>query len=167
MITKAKSNAEKRGFTNVDFRKGDIENMPVGGNSADVVISNCVLNLLPSKDKIFHEIFRVLKPGGHFCVSDIVIVGELPQVLREAAEMYVGCVAGAIPKNEYMVQIFSAGFSNVKIQTEKAITISDEILIKYLNAEELELFKSGTSAIVSITVTGDKPSGCGCDSNCC
>lgn len=167
MITKAKSNAEKRGFTNVDFRKGDIENMPVGGNSADVVISNCVLNLLPSKDKIFHEIFRVLKPGGHFCVSDIVIVGELPQALREAAEMYVGCVAGAIPKNEYMVQIFSAGFSNVKIQTEKAITIPDEILIKYLNAEEFELFKSGTSAIVSITVTGDKPSGCGCDSNCC
>ncbi len=167
MIAKAKSNAEKRGFTNVDFRLGDIENMPVGGNSADVVISNCVLNLLPSKDKIFQEIFRVLKPGGHFCVSDIVIVGELPQVLREAAEMYVGCVAGAIQKNEYMVQIFSAGFSNVKIQKEKSITIPDDILAKYLSAEELELFKNSTSSIVSITVTGDKPSGCGCGSSCC
>lgn len=167
MIAKAKSNAEKRGFTNVEFRKGDIESMPVGGNSADVVISNCVLNLLPSKDRIFQEIFRVLKPGGHFCVSDIVIVGELPQVLKEAAEMYVGCVAGAIPKNEYMVHIFSAGFSNVKIQKEKTITIPDEILVKYLNGEELESFKSGASAIVSITVTGDKPLGCGCGSSCC
>lgn len=167
MVAKAKENVSKCGFPNVDFRQGDIEDMPVGGNSADVVISNCVLNLLPSKDKIFKEIFRVLKPGGHFCVSDIVTIGELPPVLREAADMYVGCVAGAIPKSEYIVHLFSAGFSNVKIQKEKAITIPDEILVKYLSAEELELLKNSTSAIVSITVTGEKPTGCGCGSNCC
>ena len=168
MITKAKSNAEKREFTNVNFRLGDIENMPVGGNFADVVISNCVLNLLPLKDKIFKEIFRVLKPGGTFCVSDIVIEGELPQTLREAAEMYVGCVAGAIPKNEYMVNIYSAGFSNVKIQKEKMIIIPDEILAKYLTEEELEKFKNSKLKILSITVTGEKSKeGCNCSSGSC
>lgn len=167
MIAKAKANAANRGYTNVDFRQGDIENMPVGGNSADVVVSNCVLNLLPSKDKIFKEIFRVLKPGGHFCVSDIVLGGELPQGLREAAEMYVGCVAGAVPKNEYMAHILSAGFSNVKIQKEKTIVIPDEILARYLSAQELKSFKNSESAIVSITVTGDRPSACECQASCC
>lgn len=168
MLTKARENAEKRGFKNVEFREGDIENIPVGGNSADVVVSNCVLNLLPTKNKIFHEIFRVLKPNGHFCISDVVLSGELPKALKEAAEMYVGCVSGAIQKDRYLVEIFSAGFVQVKVVKESLITIPDELLEKYLQPDELEKFKKGNAKILSVTVTGVKPeSGCNCESGCC
>lgn len=168
MINKARENAAKRGYKNVSFRKGDIEQMPVGGNSVDVVISNCVLNLLPSKDKVFHEIFRVLKSGGHFCISDVVLAGELPAKLKEAAEMYVGCVAGAIQKERYMIEIFSAGFVQVKIVKETPLVIPDEVLEKYLHPDELEKFKEGNAKIISITVTGIKPAGdCNCSSGCC
>ena len=142
--------------------------MPVGVNSADVVISNCVLNLLPKKDKIFNEIFRVLKPNGHFCISDVVLSGELPAKLKEAAEMYVGCVSGAIQKEEYMVEIFRAGFTKVKIEKETPIIIPDEVLEKYLNPEEIKKLKAETIKILSVTVTGVKPgSSCGCGSGCC
>ncbi|MBP6184156.1 MAG: arsenite methyltransferase, partial [Saprospiraceae bacterium] len=102
MVTKAWENADKLGFTNVEFRKGDIEQMPIGGNRADVVISNCVLNLVPDKQKAFSEIFRILKPGGHFSISDVVIEGSMPMELQEAAEMYAGCVSGAIQKEVYL-----------------------------------------------------------------
>lgn len=167
MINKASDNAAKRGFTNITFRKGDIEEMPVGGNSADVVISNCVLNLLPTKDKIFHEIFRVLKSGGHFCISDVVLTGELPNELKKAVEMYVGCVAGAIQKDRYIIEILSAGFLQVKIEKESPIIIPDEILAKYLQADDLKKFKD-ENPIVSITVTGVKPqTACNCGSGCC
>lgn len=168
MIEKARANAEKRGFNNVEFRQGDIENMPVDGNSADVVVSNCVLNLLPAKDKIFHEIFRVLKSNGLFCISDVVLSGELPEALKEAAEMYVGCVSGAIQKDRYLVEIFSAGFIQVTVAKESPITIPDELLEKYLQPDELEKFKEGNTKILSITVTGVKPeSPCNCGSGCC
>lgn len=168
MLTKARENAAKRGFKNVEFREGDIENMPVGGNSIDVVISNCVLNLLPRKDKIFKEIFRVLKQGGHFCISDIVLEGELPQSLTEAAEMYAGCVSGAIQKDKYLIEIFSAGFHQVKIEKQKAIIIPDEILAKYLDQQALDKYKAEQTGIYSITVTGVKPAeSCNCDSGCC
>ena len=168
MINKARENAAKRGYENVSFRQGDIEQMPLGGNIADVVVSNCVLNLLPSKDKIFHEIFRVLKPGGHFCISDVVLSGDLPATLKEAAEMYVGCVAGAIQKERYMVEIFSAGFLQVKIAKESPIVIPDELLAKYLQPDEQEKFKTGNVKILSITVTGVKPAEkCNCGSGCC
>lgn len=166
MITKARENASKRGYSNVEFRQGDIEEMPVGGNSVDVVISNCVLNLLPSKDRIFHEIFRVLKPGGHFCISDVVIIGTIPDGLRQAAQMYVGCIAGAIPKNEYMDKILDAGFVGLVVAKETPIEIPDEILSEYLNTEEIEQFKRGGSTVFSATVVGSK-SGCGCKSGCC
>ena len=102
MIEKARTNAEKRGFHNVEFRQGDIENMPVTSNTADVIISNCVLNLVPNKDGVIKEIYRVLKPAGHFSISDIVLEGELPKQIQEAAEMYAGCVAGAIQKDNYL-----------------------------------------------------------------
>lgn len=168
MINKARENAAKRGFKNVSFRQGDIEQMPVGGNFADVVVSNCVLNLLPTKDKIFHEIFRVLKPNGHFCISDVVLSGELPEALKEAAEMYVGCVSGAIQKDRYLIEIFSAGFVQVKVVKESLITIPDELLEKYLQPDELAKFKEGNAKILSVTVTGVKPeSGCNCGSGCC
>jgi len=166
MIAKARENAAKLGYANVEFRQGDIEEMPIGGNSADVVISNCVLNLLPSKDKIFHEIFRVLKPGGHFCISDVVTIGNMPDGLRQAVEMYVGCIAGAIPKSEYMDKILEAGIVGLDVVKETAIELPDEILSEHLNADEIAQFKNGGSTVFSVTVVGSK-SECGCKSGCC
>jgi SAM-dependent methyltransferase len=168
MVEKARKNAKKRGFNNVEFRQGDIEKMPVGGNSADVVISNCVLNLLPKKDKIFKEIFRVLKPGGHFCISDIVLSGELPAKMKEAAEMYYGCVAGAIQKEQYLIEIFSAGFVQVKIAQETPIELPDELLGQVLLPDELAKFKADNVQIISVTVTAVKPESCCCSgTGCC
>src|ERR1700733_14680653 len=128
MIEKARANVEKLGFHNVEFRQGDIEKMPITSNIADVVVSNCVLNLVPNKDLVFKEIFRVLKPGGHFSISDIVLAGDLPEALRKDAEMYAGCVAGAIQKETYLELIKINGFRNITIQKEKAINIPDDIL---------------------------------------
>ena len=157
MINKARTNAEKLGFNNVEFREGDIDEMPVNDNSADVIVSNCVLNLVPNKQKVINEIFRVLKPGGHFSISDIVLVGELPEALREDAEMYAGCVAGAIQKEEYLQHIKDAGFQNLILQKEKTITIPDDILEKYLSEQEIADFKKGETGIFSITVYAEKP----------
>lgn len=156
MVDKARENAAKRGFKNVEFREGDIEDLPVENNSVDVVISNCVLNLLPAKDRIFHEIYRVLKPGGHFCISDIVLQGELPPELSHAVEMYVGCVAGAIPQEEYIARISKAKFQKIEIVNRKNVDISDEILSEYLDKDSLHAFKSGGSGVFSITVNAKK-----------
>jgi SAM-dependent methyltransferase len=159
MIAKARKNADKLEYNNVEFRYGDIEDMPVSDNIADVIVSNCVLNLVPDKPKVFAEIFRTLKPGGHFSISDIVLVGDLPDALREDAEMYAGCVAGAIQKQIYMGHIKEQGFENITIQKEKTITIPDDILTKYLSEDEMEEFKNGDTGIYSITVFAQKPSG--------
>lgn len=167
MIEKAKVNLEKLGYTNVEFRQGDIENIPVSANVADVIVSNCVLNLVPDKDKVFKEIFRVLKPGGHFSISDIVLIGNLPDNLRNAAEMYAGCVSGAIQKQTYLELIQINGFSNIAIQKEKPIIIPDDILKNYLNETEIENFKSGDTGIFSITVFAEKSKTCGCGTDCC
>ncbi|HNP95032.1 MAG TPA: arsenite methyltransferase, partial [Cyclobacteriaceae bacterium] len=163
MIDKARENAKKLGLSNVEFRLGDIENLPIAGHTADVVVSNCVMNLVPDKAKAFEETYRVLKQGGHFSISDIVIVGDLPDPLRESAEMYAGCVAGAIQKDEYLDIIQKAGFSNIKLQKEKKINLPDEILTNYLNAEELEAYREGGIGIFSITVYAEKQS----DKACC
>ena len=157
MIKKARINAEKLGYNNVEFRQGDIDAMPVSNDVADVVVSNCVLNLVPDKQKVISEIFRVLKPGGHFSISDIVLVGELPEALREDAEMYAGCVAGAIQKEEYLAYITETGFDNISVQKEKAIVIPDDILVKYLSQEEIQSFKQGETGIYSVTVFAQKP----------
>jgi len=167
MIEKAKANAQKLGFSNVEFRQGDIEKMPVSANVADVIVSNCVLNLVPNKDNVFKEIFRVLKQGGHFSISDVVLVGNLPEALRSAAEMYAGCVSGAIQKEVYLELINTNGFSNITIQKEKPINIPDDILKNYLNEEELKNFKSGNTGIFSITVYAEKDKTCGCGTDCC
>jgi len=167
MINKARANTQKLGFANVEFRQGDIENIPVSANIADVIVSNCVLNLVPNKDNVFKEIFRVLKPGGHFSISDVVLIGNLPEALRMDAEMYAGCVAGAIQKKVYLELINANGFSNVTIQKEKAINIPDDILKNYLNEQELTNFKSGNIGIFSITVYAEKPKSCGCNTECC
>lgn len=156
MIAKARANAEKLGFNNVEFREGDIDNMPVGDALADVVVSNCVLNLVPNKQKVIAEMFRVLKPGGHFSVSDIVLEGQLPDALRHDAEMYAGCVAGAIQKSDYLHFIQEAGFENITIQKSKPIIIPDDLLEKYLTIDEIANFKTGTTGIFSITVYGEK-----------
>ena len=157
MIEKARINAEKLGYNNVEFREGDIDTMPVNNDIADVIVSNCVLNLVPNKQKVVGEIFRVLKPGGHFSISDIVLIGNLPDALKEDAEMYAGCVAGAIQKSEYLQLIKDKGFQNIKIQKEKPIIIPIDILVKYLSQEEIKTFNKGATGIFSITVYAEKP----------
>jgi len=168
MIEKARNNAEKLQFNNVEFRQGDIEKMPVTANVADVVVSNCVLNLVPNKNGVISEIFRVLKPGGHFSISDIVLQGELPAKLQEAAEMYAGCVSGAVQKQEYLGLIEKNGFKNITIQKEKTITIPDDILSSYLTQEEITTFRAGNTGIFSITVYAEKPTDVACcPPGCC
>lgn len=170
MISKARDNAEKLGFHNVEFRQGEIEDLPIAANRADVVISNCVLNLVPDKRKAFAETFRVLKPGGHFSISDVVLVGELPEGLVKASELYAGCVSGAIQKEEYLQIIQEAGFENVVVQKEKAIQVPDEILKDYLDEAGLRAFRESDTGIFSITVYGDKPAGSACcapGAGCC
>lgn len=165
MIARARENAEKLGMNNVEFRQGDIEDMPVTANKADVIVSNCVLNLVPNKHKVFSEVFRVLKPGGHFSISDIVLEGELPAKWKEVAELYAGCVSGAIQKSEYLGIIQEAGFSNITLQKDKTIVIPDDILANYLSAEEITEYKNGKTRITSITVYAEKPAKD--DRNCC
>jgi ubiquinone/menaquinone biosynthesis C-methylase UbiE len=170
MVDKARANAEMRGFNNVEFRQGDIEKIPVTSNVADVVVSNCVLNLVPNKLNVFQEIYRVLKPGGHFSISDIVLTGVLPEKIRTAAEMYAGCVASAIQKEVYLEFITLSGFEKMTLQKEKPIVIPDDILRNYLNEEEIEQYKKLGNAIYSITVFAKKPvaaSSCLPGSGCC
>jgi SAM-dependent methyltransferase len=156
MIGKARANASKLGVSNVEFRLGDIENMPVDKDTADVIISNCVLNLVPDKEKAFTEIYRVMKPGGHLSVSDVVLQGELPAAIQDAAVMYAGCVSGAIQKEKYLEIMKTAGLTHVSIQKEKAIQIPDEILLNYLNPDQLSEFKNSGTGIYSITVYAEK-----------
>jgi ubiquinone/menaquinone biosynthesis C-methylase UbiE len=166
MIQKARENADKLKFNNVEFRQGDIEHMPLGGGIADVVVSNCVLNLVPNKETAFQETFRILKPGGHFSVSDIVLVGALPLELQKSAEMYAGCVAGAIQESAYLEIIQRTGFKNIKIQKRKSIVLPADILSQYLNDQEIKAFTAGDTGIFSITVYAEKPAAC-CAPGCC
>jgi len=166
MLNKARENADKLNFNNVEFRKGDIENLPIGGNKIDVVISNCVLNLVPNKEKAFEETYRVLKPGAHFSVSDVVLKGDLPENLKNDAEMYAGCVSGAIQLDDYVNIIHQTGFVSTTIQKEKTVVLPNEILAKYLSEKEIEQYKSGEFGIYSITVSGQKPA-CEPNSGCC
>lgn len=157
MIEKAKQNAEERGFNNVEFRRGDIEKMPVTANTADVIVSNCVLNLVPNKNQVIKEIYRVLKSGGHFSISDIVLEGKLPKEIKEAAEMYAGCVAGAIQKQVYLEFFEANGFKNITVQKDKPIVVPDDILKQYLSEDQLRKFKQSNTGIRSITVYAEKP----------
>lgn len=166
MIAKARENADKLGFNNVEFRQGDIENIPMVANRADVVVSNCVLNLVPDKQRAFSEIYRILKPDGHFSISDVVLEGQLAPGLQHAAEMYAGCVAGAMQKADYMAIIRELGFTNVRIQKEKEIIIPDDILTEYLSHEDIAAWKQGGTKIQSITVFAEKPA-CEPGGGCC
>jgi len=157
MLKRARENADKLAYNNVEFREGDIEQLPVTEETIDVVLSNCVLNLVPNKPAVFAEIFRVLKPRGHFSISDVVLEGQLPEALKKDAEMYAGCVSGAIQKDIYLSEIKNAGFENIIIGKQKAIYLPDDILTNYLTEDELFAFRKGETGIFSITVKASKP----------
>lgn len=167
MINRARANAEKLGYHNVEFRQGDIEKLPLSPNTVDVIVSNCVLNLVPNKEGVFNEMKRVLKAGGHFSISDVVLVGELPAKLKSQAELYAGCISGAIQKSEYLKLIENAGFTNIVVQKEKQIIIPESILSEYLNGSDLDAVKRSELGIYSITVFAKKAACCGPDSTCC
>lgn len=158
MIARAKTNVEKLGYTNVKFRLGEIENLPVTANKADVIISNCVINLVPDKNQAFREMFRVLKPGGHFCISDVVTEGVIPAELREQAELYAGCVAGALPVEKYLDIISKSGFKNIDIKKKKPIELPEAILNEFLSLDQVDTLKNSKVGLYSITVTAEKPS---------
>ena len=157
MVDKAVANAKKLGYQNVEFVLGEIENLPLEDNLADVVVSNCVMNLVPDKAKAFRETFRILQPGGHFSISDVVLQGDLPEGLQESAELYAGCVAGAIDKEDYLQIIREAGFKNIQVQKEREITLSDELLRQHLSPEAVTVLKENNSGIFSVTVYAEKP----------
>ncbi|MCK9451156.1 MAG: arsenite methyltransferase [Bacteroidales bacterium] len=156
MVEKARNNNRKMGYGNIEFLLGEIEDMPIPDNTADVVISNCVLNLVPNKEKAFAEIYRILKPNAQLCVSDIVLKGELPEKIKTASEMYVGCVSGAFQIDDYMKIIKNSGFVNIKVEKEKSIQIPDKILLNYLSLRELNEYKKFDNGIYSITVYAEK-----------
>lgn len=156
MIEKAQALKEKRQYKNVEFRLGDIEDLPVADNAIDVVVSNCVLNLVPDKQKAFQQIFRVLKPGGHFSVSDIVIKGAMSLELQNSAALYAGCISGALQQDEYLQIIKEAGFVNVEIRKSQKIELPEDLLKKYLSAEGVDDYHQNIQGIYSITVNGFK-----------
>lgn len=157
MVKKARANVETMGYDNVTFEVGDIETLPVESNTFDVVLSNCVLNLVPDKQAAFAEMHRVLRPGGRFSVSDIVRVGTLPDVMREAAELYVGCVAGAMARDAYLDRLRETGFTDVHVATEKTISLPDELLAEHLTPDEIARFRAGDVELQSVTVVGQRP----------
>ncbi len=157
MIEKANENKQKLGYDNVDFVLGEIEALPLKNNSIDVSVSNCVLNLVPDKKKAYQEVYRVLKPGGHFSMSDIVLRGNLPKGIMEAAEMYAGCISGALQQDDYMEAIKNAGFKNITITKERIVDMPDDVLLNYVCCpEELEKFKASDNAVVSLGVYAEK-----------
>ena len=163
MIEKAKRNARKGKYKNVEFRLGEIENLPIEDNSIDIVISNCVINLSHNKERVFREAFRVLKPGGRLVVSDIVLLKELPNFIKDSIEAYVGCLAGAVMKDEYMGFIKKEGFHQVEIVDESHFPVrlltndpTTAAIIKDSRISPKEINKIGTS-VVSIKVSATKP----------
>lgn len=156
MIVKANNNNSKLGFKNIEFKYGEIESIPLAENSTDVVISNCVLNLVPDKAKAFSEIYRILNNNGHFCVSDIVLVGDLPEDLKKSAELYAGCVSGALQKEDYLNHIENAGFNNIEVKSLRQNQLPDSFVKEFLDEEQFKSFKESEFGIFSITVLGHK-----------
>jgi arsenite methyltransferase len=157
MIDRARKNVKALGYTNIDFVYGDIEEIPLSDNLADVVVSNCVMNLVPDKRKAFAETYRILKPGGHFSISDIILKGDLPKGLQRDAELYAGCVSGAIQTDAYLQIIQDAGFENIAIQKERVVTLPDQLLLNYLLPEEIADYQNHNRGIYSVTVFAQKP----------
>ncbi|BCX17936.1 MAG: arsenite S-adenosylmethyltransferase [Geminicoccaceae bacterium] len=157
MIAKARANAEKLGFANVEFRLGEIEHLPVESGTIDCVISNCVLNLVPDKARAFAEIARVLKPGGRLCVSDIVATGPLPEAVRDAAGLYVGCIAGALPQDAYLALVAAAGLDEVRIAEARPIPLPDSALAPHLDAAAIAAFRESGVELRSVTLLARRP----------
>ncbi len=157
MVTKARKNNLRMGFQDLEFILGDIEDMPVSSESVDVVISNCVLNLVPDKVKAFREIYRVLKPGGHLCVSDIVLQGELPEYIKEVAVLYAGCVSGAVEKQDYLRIIGQEGFTETNVVKDRKLELPDDLLLQFMDPEKVEAYRKMGTGIYSITVYAKKP----------
>ncbi|MFH1868957.1 MAG: arsenite methyltransferase [Candidatus Omnitrophota bacterium] len=161
MVKKAKANAEKAGYNNVEFRLGDIENIPLEDSVADCVISNCVINLAEDKQKVFNEAFRILKPKGRLMVSDMVLLGDLTEEVKRSAHMYAGCISGALRREEYIDKILRAGFEDVQVVKEDPVCISDYIgsdkvisdIAKDMSKEEIEKIDK---AVVSIKIRAVK-----------
>jgi arsenite methyltransferase len=166
MVGRARANLARLGYTNVDFRLGEIESLPVADAAVDVVISNCVLNLVPDKARAFAETFRVLRPGGHFCVSDIVATSMLTEAVQKVAALHVGCIAGAMAESDYLTTIESARFTEVSIVERRAVRLSDQMLLEHLSATELDDFRGSGAELLSVTVLGSKPRSC-CAADCC
>ena len=156
MIAKANENKQKLGYQNIEFLLGDIEALPLNDHLIDVAISNCVMNLVPDKNLAYKEVYRVLKPGGHFSISDIVLSGNLPESIEDVAEMYAGCVSGALIKEDYIAAIKSAGFKNIAIVKERKLDLSDELILQYATPKALAEFRKMDGAIYSITVYAEK-----------
>lgn len=156
MIASARENAARSGFDNVEFRLGEIEHLPVRSDSVDVVISNCVLNLVPDKRLAFTEIHRVLKPGGHFCISDIVSSRPLPDWVGGIAEAYAGCVAGALPKSEYLALVEQAGFGSIEVVTERRIEVPENLLAQSLSPSQRAEAARDDLHVLSVTVRAVK-----------
>lgn len=156
MVEKARANAKDLGYGNVHFHEGDIEDLPIEDARFDVALSNCVLNLVPDKARAFNEMARVLRVGGRFCISDIVVEGDLPDAIRRSAELYAGCVAGAMKREAYLDGLRKAGFSAVEIVRERQIDLPDEVLAEAASEEEIQRFQENR-ALLSVTVRGQKP----------
>lgn len=162
MLDKARANAAKGKYTNVEFRLGEIENLPVADNSVDVIISNCVINLAPNKKRVFEEAFRVLAPKGRVMVSDIVLLKPLPDAVKESVEAYAGCIAGAEIKDNYLDAIRKAGFTDVKVLDEKTYPleyiVSEEVFDEALGRLKMsqEELKATADSVVSIKVSAVK-----------
>lgn len=172
MVTLAKSNSKKLGITNITFLQDDIEELnTIPNQSIDVAVSNCVLNLVPNKALAFTQINRVLKEGGHFCISDIVSFGSIPKELASYAALYAGCIGGAIAKSDYLSIIKKAGFKNISIKAERKLPLQKELLAQYLSATELSDFQANAEGLYSITIVAEKSSTGNCceasNTNCC
>jgi SAM-dependent methyltransferase len=165
MLEKARENARKAGYGNVEFRLGEIENLPVADDSVDVVISNCVINLSPDKGRVFAETFRVLKPGGRLMVSDIVLQKQLPDFILNSIEAYVGCVSGAMLRDDYIESIKAAGFQDIGIIDETyfpfELMVNDPTARVVIEKQEISVdqIEDVASSVVSIKVQGIKPNG--------
>lgn len=169
MLALAEENRRNSGLTNVEFLKGDIEEIPLPSSSVDVVISNCVINLAADKDRVLREVFRVLKPGGRFAVSDVVVRGRIPEAVRKSMELWVGCVAGALRDYEYVAKLAKAGFTDIEIEPTREYTLADAkafLVGQGLDVEALAREMNGAVMSAFVRATKPAPATC-CISDCC
>ena len=167
MLALAQENKRKSGLTNVEFLRGEIENIPLPGDSVDVIISNCVINLSGEKDRVLKEAFRVLKPGGRFAVSDVVVRGDVPEAIRRSMELWVGCIAGALTETDYRAKLAAAGFGGIEIEVTRVYGVDEAAT--FLAGQGLDVdaaAKEVDGKIVSAFIRAIKPAAC-CGPSCC